>query len=402
MKNKKILISGGGIAGLTVAYWLHRYGFQPTIIERAGEIRTDGYMIDFAGTGWDIANKMGLIPQLQQKNHDLSKIIYKNAAGKTTAEMSMRDLYAASGAGDKHFTLDRADLVDILFAAVKENVTVKENVAVRFDTSIEQVHQSAEAVTVTFADGSQETFALLIGADGIHSNVRKLVFGPEEAFAHFLGYYAAAFYLPNTWPDFKDNFINYVEPDRQAGVYPLDNNQLLAYFTYKGANEGYIPPAARKAALCKHFASAGWRTPELLNALADTAPIYLDMVTQIKMPSWSQGRVTLIGDAAYCLTLISGQGASMAMAGAYLLAEELSRQDDYRVALANYERRLRPHIEETQVKAQKFAPSFVPNSRLKIFITNQMIKLMDLAWVSNFVGKQFNVTSLFDTGVIEA
>jgi len=182
MQNKKILISGGGIAGLTMAYWLHSHGFQPTVIERASEIRTDGYMIDFVGTGWDIANKMGIIPQLQEKNYDLSSVVYKNAKGQTTAEMSIADLYTASGVGNKYVTLDRADLVELLYERVKGTVEV------RFDTSIGQVRQSTECVMVTFANGATEEFDLLIGADGIHSNVRKQLFGAEEEFAHFLGH----------------------------------------------------------------------------------------------------------------------------------------------------------------------------------------------------------------------
>ena len=170
---------------------------------------------------------------------------------------------------------------------------------------------------------------------------------------------------------------------------------MLAFFIYKADNEGYIPPDKRKATLLAHYKNSGWLVPDILDGITDTTPIYLDSVTQIIMPTWSGNRVVLVGDAAYCLTLISGQGASMAMGGAYMLAEELSRSQDYQTAFANYENRLRPHVEEMGQKARKFAPSFVPSSHFRIQLINLILRLTFISLVARFVGKQFNVASIF-------
>lgn len=395
-KAKKILISGGGIAGLTVAYWLHQYGFEPIVIEKAEQIRSEGYMIDFGGTGWDIAHRMGLISQLQASSHDISGILYQDTYGNPTAEMNMKALHTSAGVADKQLVLDRSDLVEVLYHAVKDDVDI------RLGCSIQSIAQSEDAATVTFEDGREERFDLVIGADGIHSKVRQLAFGAEESYAAFLGYYAAAFYVPNTLGLSNNSYTMYVEPGRQVGCYALEDGRLLAYLVYKDTYQGYIPQSERKSAICEQFQGTGWKTQALLKGLSDETPIYLDTVTQIKMPTWSKGRVAFIGDAAYCLTLISGQGASMAMAGAYMLAKELSQQDEHQDAFANFERRLRPHIEETQQKAYKFAPYFIPKSRFTIFLTNLIIKLMVFPWFAKFVGKQFNATSLFETGLLKA
>ncbi len=386
---KKTLISGGGIAGLTLAYWLHKYGHQPIVIEKARGIRSEGYMLDFLGTGWDVADKMGLVPQLHQIQHPVPYLIYKNDKGKTTAKLNIKALYKGLNVADKYLSLDRSDLEELLYD------TIKDDVEVRFGTSVKEIQQSAQEVSVIFEDGTQEAFDLVAGADGIHSNVRELVFGDESQFARFLGYCFAVFELPNFGHDIEDGLVGYIEPNRQITVYRLENNQLLAFFIYKADNEGYIPPDKRKATLLAHYKNSGWLVPDILDSITDTTPIYLDSVTQIIMPTWSDNRVILVGDAAYCLTLISGQGASMAMGGAYILAEELSRSQDYQTAFAIYEKRLRPHVEEMQEKARKFASSFVPSSHFRIQLINLIIRLTFFSLVARFVGKQFNVASIF-------
>ena len=386
----RVLIAGAGPAGLTLAYWLKRDGHTPILIEKAPDIRTAGYMIDFAGSGWDVANRMGVIPDLEAVDHTVKEMVFKDSSGRTTAVLPVTKLYRAWGFNKRYLGLDRRDLVETLYHAVGSDVEF------RFDTTITAVCQSADAVTVTFADGKQESFDLLVGADGIHSSVRGLVFGSEAEFADYLGYYVAAFYSAPLIPNLPTKYLMHVEPGFQVGVLPLSPERWLSILIYKSEDQGYIPPAERLQIIKDRARGVGWLTADLLNSLPADTPIYLDTVTQIRMPSWSSNRVTLIGDAAYCMTLISGQGTSMAMAGAYFLAEELRQNADHHIALQRYEQRLRPYIEQKQKKARKFAPTFVPSSQRRITLTQWAIRLIDLPPITRLVSKQLNLKSIID------
>ncbi|MEZ4668141.1 MAG: FAD-dependent monooxygenase [Anaerolineae bacterium] len=384
----KVLISGAGIAGLTLAYWLHKSGHTPVVIEKAHDLRTNGYMIDFAGSGCDVANRMGLIPALRAASHPLTALEYKDGKGQTTARISFDKFFRIFNITDQFFALDRRDLVDILFQAVRSQVDI------RFGQQVSTVRQSPDNVSVTFSDGSEESFDLLVGADGIHSHVRDLTFGPENLFTKYLGYYVAAFYVSPDKPYDDPGYAIHVEPNVQFGVFPLPDKRWLAITIYKNSDEGHIPHEQRLGVLKSRLQNVGWITRDVLDMLPPDADIFMDTVTQVQMPMWRLNRVVLIGDAAHCPTLISGQGASLAMAGAYFLAEELNRQGDLATALAAYETRLRPHVEKVQAKARNFAPTFVPNNQLRITLTNWAIRLMDVPPVTKLVGKQLSLESI--------
>jgi deazaflavin-dependent oxidoreductase (nitroreductase family) len=202
--------------------------------------------------------------------------------------------------------------------------------------------------------------------------------------------------LPNG-QEIGDDLVTYNEPDRQANLYRVNDDEMLAFFIYKAENAGYVPQAKRNGVLQTTFVGAEWRVPEMLARIADDTPIFMDSVTQIVMPTWHNGRIVLIGDAAYCLTLISGQGASLAMGGAYFLAQALKQSPDHQTAFIQYENRLRPYIEETQEKARRFAPRFVPGSQFQIWLNNLIVKLANVSFFSRLVGKQFNTQSLLET-----
>jgi 2-polyprenyl-6-methoxyphenol hydroxylase-like FAD-dependent oxidoreductase len=382
---KTVLILGGGIAGLTLAYWLHHHNWQPTIIEQAPKLRPEGYAIDFAGSGWDVAERMQLIPELRQRQITAPYFIFKDGAGRTLARLPVAVFRQAFQ--DKMIQTMRPDLEAALYK------TIRDTVPIRFGTSIQRIDLAPGHVTVTFTDGAQEAFDLVVGADGTHSNVRKLLFGDERQFAVYLGYYFATFPVPNL-AHFEEGAIICLEPNRQATVYPDHHGGYTALLVYRAQDAGHITAVQRKPMLEAHYAGAGWVIPQMIDSITDTTPIYLDSVTQIQMPRWSDGRISLVGDAAHCLTLVSGQGASTAMGGAYILAEELGKAEDHRAALVAYERRVRPFVEDKQRKARRFAKTFVPGSRLGIQLSYLTMKLMFTPLLARFIGKQFGFDSL--------
>jgi 2-polyprenyl-6-methoxyphenol hydroxylase-like FAD-dependent oxidoreductase len=381
----RVLISGGGLAGLTVAYWLHKYGFTPVVIERSSGLRRDGYGIDFFGSGYDVAERMGLIEQLKAQQIKAESVSYVNQSGAVTANLEMdliRKILDGRYLPLMHWTLEEA-----LYQAVAGDVEV------RFGRSLTAVSQTADAVTATFDDGSSETFDLLIGADGIHSNTRGLVFGPESEFANYLGHYVACYSLPDNY-SVGHSWENYTEPGKLVGAYCSNQEgELITLFVWEAPDEDHIPHSERLSRLRTTFDGMGWITPQLLADAPDGA-IFMDTVTQIKMPRWVDGRIALVGDACGCMTLISGQGASMALGGAYLLAEALHEYDDHTTAFRVYENQVRPEIEMRQEKAHDFAKAFVPGSELGLQVQKVVMKLLLRDAFKGTLRKQFSGDSV--------
>jgi len=387
MKNKKILISCAGIAGLTLAYWLEKFGFEPTLIEIGDHLRNEGYMIDFFGSGYDVAEKMGILPTLQERDYFVEGLSFVNKKGETVAKMNIRKLRKLLM--DRAFAFMRGDLEDTLYKKIEGKVPIL------FQTTITTITQNSNGVEVTFNNGRTEKFDLLVGADGARSNVRQIVFHNEKAFNHYLGYYTGAFIIENSF-SYNANFYSYVEPGLQASIYAIRNNKLATFFVYKSEDKGWINPKLRKKSLMDTYKNVGWIIPELFDALPEDAPVFLDSLTQIKMKTWSKDRVTLIGDACDCVTLIAGQGSSLAMAGAYVLATELKKfGGDHTQAFAQYEKRLKPEVEKIQKMAEGLTGSFVPNTKLGIWFRNQFVKMMFWPGIRSFVLKQFHVSNIF-------
>ena len=387
MKKLKILISGGGIAGFTLACWLHEYGHHPIIVEKADALRTGGYMIDFSGTGWDVIEKMGLTAELRQKAHDFPYLIFENDKGQTITKVAFTTI--AKALNNKYVALMRHELQEVLYEAVQFDVEV------RFGQWITAVTQTPHTAIATFNNDTQESFDLIIGADGIHSHMRQIVFGPNAQFEKYLGYYVASYAIPAGVTNFAAGFTNYWEPDHMVGVYHNSDGSIQTFFIFVSDDVGYVPPEARAKMLREHYGNSGWQVDTLLNHLTDETPIFFDSVTQITMPSWSCERVVLVGDAAYCPTLISGQGASLAMGGAYILADELNKTAHIPTALARYEKRLRPHIETKQAQARKLAKSFVPRSQARIWFNHLMLRVLFSRPFRGLASKQFGADSIF-------
>lgn len=382
----RVLISGGGIAGLTLANFLHYYGISSVIIEQAAGIRHDGYGLDFYGTGYDVAERMGLLERLGEQQIPFENIAYVDNSNKITAHINIALMHKIMRG--RYMALIHWTLEDVLHEALNGAVEI------RYATTLVAVNPTPDEVVVTFNDGTTDTFDLLIGADGVHSKVRQLVFGDDARFQRYLGYYFASYHLPDRY-GIGHAWKNYVEPGRMAAAYCSNQEgEIVTFLMYKTADEGYIPHEQRLPRLRRAFANMGWVTQRLLDDAPDPANIFLDTMTQIEMPCWHQGRVALVGDACGCPTSLSGQGASMAMGGAYLLAEALHIIPDYTSAFRHYEQQVRPHVEQRQKNARSLAKTFLPGSSFELVMQRLVLKvLLRDAW-SGLLRQQFGAESM--------
>jgi len=380
----RILISGAGIAGPTLAYWLLRHGFQPTIVERASSLRKGGYVIDFWGLGYDVAEKMNLLDQLRSRGVQADELRFVGREGRRVGGFST-DIFQ-SNLGDRFISILRSDLAALIYETVASEIDTV------FGETITSISEDSAGVDVTFSNGSNGRFDLVIGADGLHSPVRRLVFGLDTSFEKNLGYMAAAFSTTGYEPRDEGVYVCYSSPGKQIARYALSKNRTVFFLIFAADESG--PSAAyddkehcvRKLEMV--FGNEGWESERMLRAMRSCDDLYLDRVSQIRMPSWSEGRVALVGDAAFCPSLLAGQGAALAMAGSYTLAGELKESNgDYKTAFKRYEEKLRPFIAEKQKGAENFASWFAPKTTVGIFVRNQITKLFSIpVFAHRFVG----------------
>src|SRR5581483_11703770 len=303
---------------------------------------------------------MSLIDHLRSRQIPYEALVYVNKAGKPIARLDAALLCAISDG--KYMGLMHSTLEEVLYEAVEGSVEV------RFGRWIKRIEPGPDAVIATFNDGTTESFDLLIGADGVHSATRALVFGPEEQFSRYLGYTIACYPLADRY-GIGRTYKLYNEPGRQILAYGTDaEGELLILFLYQSAKPEHLPREQRLAHLREVFAGMGWLTQRFLSDVSPETSVFMDAVIQIQMPTWHQGRVALLGDACDCLTLISGQGASLAMGGAYLLARALHETADCQQAFHCYEQRMFAPVQMLQKSARGSARSLVPASSLGLFV----------------------------------
>lgn len=377
--SRSILISGIGVAGPTLAFWLLEHGFTPTLVERAEHLRDGGYIIDFWGLGYDVAERMGLLPDLRRVGYDVREVRFVDQQGRGVGGFGV-DVFRRL-TGGRYLSLPRGELARTIFGSIDHRCETL------FGDSITHIAQDADGVRVEFAQAPPRRFSLVIGADGLHSPTRRLVFGDQEQFETSLGYHVAAFEVRGYRPRDEDVYVSYAVPGRQVARFALRDDRTLVLFVY--AVDPSSEPhdtASQKALLRAAFGDAGWECARILAAMDDCDDVYFDRVSQIRMDTWIKGRVALVGDAAFCPSLLAGQGAALAMTAAYILAGEIacqpSRPDK---AFARYEQRLRRFIADKQRAAERFAPSFVPMSRLGIVLRNQVTKSFRLPFVAGLV-----------------
>ncbi|MFI5710083.1 FAD-dependent monooxygenase [Kribbella sp. NPDC051620] len=371
MTNKTVLISGASIAGPALAFWLERFGYTPTVVERAPEPRPGGYAVDFRGASLKVLDRMGLLEQVRAKATELGDMTYVNEAGKPVAVMKSTVL---SG----ELEVLRGDLVEILYEATRAKVEYL------FDDSITTLRQDEKGVDVTFERAASRRFDLVIGADGLHSNVRRIAFGPESQYVHDLGYYNCVFTVPNHLGlDHTARFVNV--PGKTAGTYSARGNteaKALFYFASAPLKYDRHDATAQRRILTDAFSGVGWEVPRLLSGISESLDWYFDSVSQIKLPSYSIGRIALAGDAGYCASPLSGMGTSLAIVGAYVLAGELATADgDHVRGFSEYEERMRGFVKACQKQGKDGGRWFVPGSKAFLKLRNLNFKLLPyLPW----------------------
>ena len=341
--NKRVLISGASIAGLTLAYWLHRFGFQVTVVEMAKGLRRGGSPIDVRGAALDIAKQMGIREQIKSREFVHTDELV-NAQNETLVRFSINA--QAEYAGD--IEIHRDDLVDILYANIPATA-----VEFLFDNRIAQIDSGPEQVTVTFRNQDRRNFDFVFGADGTHSGVRRLIFGAEEQYTQFFGAYFALTEAPHLQiGNASSGGVLYHEPGMLAALYPFKQmvHAMLA-FRSPQLNWDYRNRAQAKQILKDRFKKPSWRIPEILAAMLCNDHLYFDAVSQIHMPSWSKGRIALLGDAAYTSSFPTGMGTSLAMEGAAILAKTLqSSEGNYTAAFSAYYDTFHPVVKEVQAR----------------------------------------------------
>jgi len=362
------LISGVGIAGATLAFWLHKYGIEPTLVELAPALRSSGYVIDFWGLGYDIAEKMGLLPDITRIGYHTQELRIVDEDGRRLSGFGVQLFRELTGG--RYVTIGRGDLSKLICDQISGSCEIV------FGDSIAGLRETGGEVHVQFEHGAERRFDLVIGADGLHSRVRKLVFGPQDRYEKDLGYRVAAFETTGYRRRDELVYIVHSAPGRQVGRLALHDGQTLFLFIFASGSEPEAHRvAAQKAMLRKAFQGDGWELPRILTALDTCDDLYFDRVSQIRMAAWSRGRIALVGDAAFCVSLLAGQGSALAMTAAYVLPGELATlQHQPQEAFRRYEERLRPFIDRKQRAAERFASAFVPRTQLGIFFRNQVMK----------------------------
>ncbi len=377
----KIAINGAGIAGPALAYWLHRGGHEPTLIEKAPSFRTGGYVIDFWGIGYTIAERMGILPQVLAKSYSVQEVRFVDERGRKAGGFSV-DVFRRI-MKDRYTSLPRGDLGAAIYQSVSDRIETI------FSDSIAAIEEHDGGLRTRFEHAGERDFDLVIGADGLHSRVRDLVFGPQSRFEKQLGYYVAAFEAEGYRPRDELVFVSHGMPGRQISRFAMREDRTVFLFVFAADYiSGPEPHGAQecKALLNRIFGAAGWEAPQILAAMDAVDDIYFDRVSQIRMERWSKGRVMLIGDAASAVSLLAGEGTGLAVAEAYVLAGELHRAgQDYAAAFDRHEQRLRPLIEGKQKSAEGLASTFAPKTAWGLWLRNHALSLFKIPPVADFL-----------------
>lgn len=370
---RTVLVSGASVAGPVLAYWLRRFGFRPTVVERTVQLRDGGggHAVDLFGPVLDVIDWMGVREPVEQARTTTETMVLIRP-GRPTVEVPLELL--SEGVSERHIEIMRGDLARILFEATRNDVEYV------FGDSVTALNEEGSGVAATFEHGQPRTFDLVVGADGLHSTTRRLAFGPEADYARFLGGYLAVFTMPNHL-HLDRRMIGLSVPGRMAALYPVgDGTRARAGFFWRAPHlydyDRHDLDAQRRL-LRQLYGDLGWEVPRLLAELDRAEDLYLDSISQIVMPSWTRGRVALVGDAGYCPGPAVGGGTSLAIIGAYLLASALvTAGGDHVAGLAAYQRAVEPVVRHSRSIGPATMDLVVPQSQRQIWLLAQAMRVL--------------------------
>lgn len=358
----KVAINGAGIAGTALAYWLGRMGHDVLLVERAPALRTGGYVLNLWGVGYDAVERMGLLPALLELQYETDELRMVDADGRTRGGYPSRALQQL--ARGRIASLARADIAAAIHGLLDDRVETV------FGDGIATIERDVGRMRIGFERASPREVDLVVGADGLHSNVRAIAFGPEERFERPLGCHVASFEVAGYRPREERLYVAHTAPGRYVARFPVRGDRTLFFLL---ARDEYLPhplpadEAGRKSALKHAFSGMGWECPAILSALDDASDVYFDSISQIRMDAWTKPGVALVGDAAACPSLLAGEGAGFALAEACVLAGEIHAHGaDLDAALGRYEARIKPYTARKQRYAEGLVPSFVPRTALGV------------------------------------
>jgi 2-polyprenyl-6-methoxyphenol hydroxylase-like FAD-dependent oxidoreductase len=379
----RVLISGGGIAGPALAFWLNRAGAEVTVVERAPEPRPGGHAVDIRGVARGIVERMGLMPAVTANRVDERGWALVDKRGRRRAEMPA-DMFGGEGVVAE-IEIARGDLARILYEATAADTTY------RFADKIVALAQDDDGVDVTFANGETARFDIVVGADGVHSGVRGLAFGPEQEFVRPLGGYMAYFTVPDPG-DLEHWMLMYNAPGgRVAALRPERGGTAKAMLSVRApAAPGRLEPAAQRTLLSERLAGAGWKVDALLAAMPGAPDFYFDVLAQVRVERWWRGRVVLLGDAGYCGSPLAGLGTSMSLVGAYVLAGELTAAAAPETAFAAYQDQMAEYVANGLELPPGGIGGFAPKSRLMIRVRALSMRMMRLWPMKGLLEKQFS------------
>ncbi|MVM30286.1 FAD-binding monooxygenase [Spirosoma sp. HMF4905] len=354
---RNVLVSGASFAGLSTAYWMNKLGYKVTIVDVANGLKLGGTPVNIEGNTVDTVKRMGIFEQIKSNRLAMELLEFKNADDSTAGKMIVKK--EGDDLPDEECEIERNTLLNILVD------TVKNDVEFIFNNTITALTETADAIEVTFKDGSQQAFDLVFGCDGIHSAVRKIWFGHEADYLHFLGQYFSITIVDKLLiPENTTQFYNVPNKAIMLNAY---NNKTDIIFCFRPENEiayNYRDEEQQRRLILEQFEGESWRTAELLEEVKKSKTFYFDKLCQIKMPSWTKGRVALVGDAGYCASPAAGKGGSLAIDGAAALADAFQKHpDNVELAFQEYNKTFRPFIEEVQEEAVRMGlESLVPRT----------------------------------------
>jgi 2-polyprenyl-6-methoxyphenol hydroxylase-like FAD-dependent oxidoreductase len=373
-----ILINGGGIAGPSLAFWLTRHGHAVTIVEQARQLRTGGQAVDFRGPAITVLEKMGLLDRVQAGATEMGPLTLVDGRGKAVGRLPAEVI---SGEVEIHW----GTFARILYEAVRNDVNY------RFGVRVTALDDNGQRVDATFSDGSTGSYDLVIGADGLHSGLRRLVFGPEEQYVTQLGQCFGFFDIENRLR-LDHCGMAYIDSGRTAALQGIDPDKparASLFLSDRTVVFDYRDTEGNKRLFGQRYAGMGWEVPHILDGLAAAPEVYFDSIAQVHLDSYARGRVCLTGDAAWCASPRSGMGTTLALVGAYVLAHEIhSAGDDYARAFVRYQRLLEPYVD----RCQKSAIDVVRTERLSSGrlapLRNLVLGLLRIPAVSRLVARQ--------------